>query len=264
MNRITATLVAGAALLATAASACERSPRDLTAEELASIKAEVKAELMKELEGELRPAGRPGQAPPVTLSAAERAAIAEARAKALPGDPPPVVAPRVAALPPSAPAAPNSRPVADTTEPDDPELPPPVDVVAPADATDHESGPAREVRPGMIVYPGTGELELVDLAIATAIAQRQPQDVRTVYDRMPELFFCYTVFSNPTAEQMVTHVWRHGGRLVSRVELEVGKSPKWRTWSRQRTRQDWTGAWSCEVLDPNGRRIGMASFDVGG
>ncbi|PKN54725.1 MAG: hypothetical protein CVU56_25075, partial [Deltaproteobacteria bacterium HGW-Deltaproteobacteria-14] len=55
-----------------------------------------------------------------------------------------------------------------------------------------------------------------------------------------------------------------GGRLVSRVELEVGKSPKWRTWSRQRTREDWIGPWSCEVLGPDGRRIGIASFDVGG
>lgn len=269
MKHFDATLAVAVALATAALPACERSPRDLTSEELATIKAEIKAELKTELETELRGTPRTGAAPPVQLSAAERAAIAEARAGSVaPAAPaaPPVVSPRLAPSEPAEPPPGEPTPPGDD-EGDDPELPPPPtpsEPVQPADAAEQEAGPAREVRPGMLVYPAAGDLQLVDLAIATAVTNREPQDVRVVYEHMPELFFCYTVFANPNSQQMVTHVWRHGGRMVSKVELEVGKSPKWRTWSRQRTRKDWAGPWSCEVLGPDGRRIGIASFDVGG
>jgi len=134
---------------------------------------------------------------------------------------------------------------------------------APEEAPAAVDSGGREVRAGATIYTIPGDTQLIDLAIATEVdPQRQPQNVAVTYTSIPERFFCFNIFDNPDAETTVTHVWRRGDRLVSRVELGVGRSPKWRTWSRQRTRDDWTGPWSCEVLSPEGERMGLVEFEV--
>lgn len=117
--------------------------------------------------------------------------------------------------------------------------------------------------PGPKIWPWRSGFRLVDVEVGTGLEDKTPTDVRLAYDTVPELFYCYTVFENPGAEATVTHVWRRGTRLVSRVELEVGSSPKWKTWSKQRTQSHWTGTWSCEVLGPDGQQLGLTVFRVG-
>ena len=64
---------------------------------------------------------------------------------------------------------------------------------------------------------------------------------------------------------MVTHIWRRDGKVVSRVELEVGRSPKWRTWSRQRLPASAEGRWSCEVIEgQQDLKLGTVTVSVGG
>jgi len=119
-------------------------------------------------------------------------------------------------------------------------------------------------QPGTRIWPSAGGLKLVELVVGTALEDKLPTDVKTHYPNPPEILYCYSVFENPEAEATVTHVWRRGSRLVSRVELEVGNSPKWRTWSKQRTQPHWTGLWSCEVLGSDGRQLGLTVFQIGG
>ena len=147
----------------------------------------------------------------------------------------------------------------------------------PADPGD-PSGPATPPQPGSDglkpgdpwselgtrIWPSAGGLKLVELVVGTALEDKLPTDVKTHYPTPPEILYCYSVFENPEADATVTHVWRRGSRLVSRVELEVGNSPKWRTWSKQRTQPHWTGLWSCEVLGGDGRQLGLTVFQIGG
>lgn len=118
--------------------------------------------------------------------------------------------------------------------------------------------------PGSKIWPSSGGFRLVELVVGTALEDKLPVDIRTHYPNVPEILYCYTVFESPDQDTNVTHIWRRGSRLVSRVELEVGKSPKWRTWSKQRTQPHWTGLWSCEVLGPDGRQLGLTVFQIGG
>jgi|GEM_PF-2148652 len=118
--------------------------------------------------------------------------------------------------------------------------------------------------PGTRIWPSAGGLKLVELVVGTALEDKLPTDVALHYATPPEILYCYTVFENPEPDATVTHVWRRGSRLVSRVELEVGNSPKWRTWSKQRTQPQWTGLWSCEVLDSKGQQLGLTVFQIGG
>lgn len=118
--------------------------------------------------------------------------------------------------------------------------------------------------PGTRIWPSAGGLKLVELVVGTALEDKLPTDVKTHYPSPPEILYCYSVFENPEGDATVTHVWRRGSRLVSRVELEVGNSPKWRTWSKQRTQPHWTGLWSCEVLGADGQQLGLTVFQIGG
>ena len=120
----------------------------------------------------------------------------------------------------------------------------------------------RILGPGVTVYGG-GDQELIELTVATGVEGRRPIGASAHFEQAPERLFCFTSVRNDQEDAKLTHVWRRGTRVVSRVELSVGRSPSWRTWSRQRTRADWTGAWSCEVLDAKSKRLGIAEFTVG-
>ncbi len=236
---------------------------------------------------EATPRGLAGALPPPSLGEAERAAIQRARgdSRYQSADTSPESATPGAQDPKAAAAASELTPAERRTIRDDPaaradirarqpEIPAeggdpeaegaPAPPVEPPPPSMRHDGEGTEVRPGVHLYPGSQELRVVDLAIATSIKSRTPQGVAQHYAVMPDRFLCFSVFdSRAEGEADVSHVWRRDGRVVSRVELSVGRSPKWRTWSRQRVREHWQGRWSCEVVDREGRRLGLAEFSAG-
>ena len=136
----------------------------------------------------------------------------------------------------------------------------------PVTATETDVASKRPVttpRPGVELRSGVDGLKLVDLAIATDVKRREPTGIDNRFATLPARFHCFCVFENRQQATQVTHVWKRDGRVVSRVELEVGKSPKWRTWSRQRLQPTWTGNWTCEVVSSSGRILGSASVQAG-
>jgi hypothetical protein len=59
-------------------------------------------------------------------------------------------------------------------------------------------------------------------------------------------------------------VWKHEGVEKGVVELNVGKSPRWRTWSRRQMRTRDTGRWSVEVRSADGSILDTVDFEVDG
>jgi hypothetical protein len=110
---------------------------------------------------------------------------------------------------------------------------------------------------------GAGGLKLNDIAIAPDVIERVPHGVKRRYSEPPEVFWCWTNFSNTGDETKVTHVWRHKNKVRTRIEVTVGAGKRWRSWSRHKP-GDKSGEWSCEILDPDGKRLGRASVTVGG
>lgn len=130
--------------------------------------------------------------------------------------------------------------------------PPEVDLVRPASASELGTRLARL----------SGPLRVHELSVGTGILDRAPHDVRDHYPEAPELLYCFSSVESRTA-QTLTHVWRRDGVLVSRVELEIPRSVRWKTWSRQKVLPKWTGTWSCEVVSPEGTQLGVTTFTVG-
>lgn len=204
------------------------------------------------------PAGPRAAVPPPTVSAdagspvpaptpAVRADVRSAQEKPKPA-PAKVVQPKIAPTPPRKEAP---RTVATQAK------------AAPSSPRPPGTQATPEPEAAVTLEKGTDTLALMDLTIARDIQDRLPVGVATHFPEVPSKFQCYSVFKNTGEATTATHVWRRGDRVVSRVELSVGKSPRWRTWSRQRLSSAWAGRWSCEVLGPDGVRLGMASVTAG-
>ena len=155
-------------------------------------------------------------------------------------------------------------PAATLRNPGQPAPPPSVQSpLAPPAKAPSPSGAESTPRAGVSLQEAHQGLKLVDLAIATEVKRREPLGISDTFTVMPRMFHCFCVFENRQEPVTVTHVWRRDGRVVSRVELEVGKSPKWRTWSRQRLQPAWTGEWTCEVQSAQGQVLGTARVIAG-
>ncbi|MEZ4264763.1 MAG: DUF2914 domain-containing protein [Myxococcota bacterium] len=142
--------------------------------------------------------------------------------------------------------------------------PAPTERIAPPPDSPKPTGDETEGRPGVLLSANSDpNLSLLDLAVATAVVDREPEGASDRFDATPSLFLCYSSFDQRNESATVTHVWTWNDREMARVELEVGKSPKWRTWSRQRLQPDQAGRWACEVLGPDGARLGIARVTVG-
>jgi hypothetical protein len=113
-----------------------------------------------------------------------------------------------------------------------------------------------------VLTEGVEGLKLVGLAVGLSVQDRNPVGVATRFTTIPPRFHCHSVFDSRAAEVTVIHTWRRNRRVVSRVELEIGKSPAWRTWSRQRIRAAWADRWSCTVTSQDGSLLGVATFEV--
>jgi len=115
---------------------------------------------------------------------------------------------------------------------------------------------------GVRIAAGTDRMKLVSLAVGVAVEARTPVGVADRFETIPPRFHCHSVIDSRAPEGTVIHVWRRGTRVISRVELEVGKSPAWRTWSRQRIRPEWADVWSCTVTTLENVELGVATFEV--
>jgi hypothetical protein len=200
----------------------------------------------------------PAPTGPGALSAEDLAALRDdPAAHALP-DPAPIEAPAVAeadipraVLPPPESPAPAA-------------VPPVTERVAAPDPEGAPAGTSGSDRRGVEISANSdANLSLLDLAVATAVVDREPEGATDRFDSTPPLLLCYSSFDQRNESATVTHVWTWNDREMARVELEVGKSPKWRTWSRQRLQPDQAGRWSCDVLGPDGSRLGIARVTVG-
>ena len=67
---------------------------------------------------------------------------------------------------------------------------------------------------------------------------------------------------NPGDKSQIRMFWKHDGRIKSRVDLDVGTSPGWRTWSRKTMTASDAGDWTVEVRTWDGRLLDTVEFEV--
>lgn len=104
-----------------------------------------------------------------------------------------------------------------------------------------------------------GAIEATEAVLTTAVVDRKPVDNVEVFPVQGGRLYCFTRIIGATEPTSVVHLWYHGAKLVSRVELPVN-SPDWRTWSAKSFQDSETGEWHVEVRDTLGQILRQLNF----
>lgn len=110
--------------------------------------------------------------------------------------------------------------------------------------------------------PSRADQNLVirDFVLTRGIVDREPTSAVESFSPSDGQGYLFTRIANDGAPTQITVVWRYEGTVHAEVDLDVGKSPGWRTWSSANLKP---GDWTVELLDPEGVVLAQESFVVG-
>ena len=103
-------------------------------------------------------------------------------------------------------------------------------------------------------------LVLEEIQICTAVEDRQPTDVGTVFPVDLDKLYCFTKISGAEEPTNVYHVWYFGNVEIARVKLPV-KAKSWRTWSSKKLPM-LLGNGHVEIVSESGDILGKAEFEI--
>ena len=109
------------------------------------------------------------------------------------------------------------------------------------------------------VAQGGAKAAAAEVAVGTAVADRQLTGMAESFPADTEKLYCYMKITN-AADMEVQHVWYKGDTEMSRVTLKVGGSP-WRTWSSKTLGAGAAGDWRCDVVQ-DGTVLQSVKFKV--
>ena len=143
---------------------------------------------------------------------------------------------------------------------------PTLDVVSqltPAEPATIATSTPRVDRVAEIVKPIV-ELDVIEAVTATHVDRgaRTPNNITAQFTAESDHAWAFVKVRNKTAPTHITMVWKNGNRIVSRKQLTVGVSPRWRTWSRLSLRGKPAGQWSVEVRSADDRLLQRLPFEV--
>ena len=116
---------------------------------------------------------------------------------------------------------------------------------------------AAEEQPGM----SDPAFSITRMVIAGSIEEREPVGIVNVYSASTEKVYCFLEARDIKAETTVSFVWYHGDTKKATVELPLGVSSRWRTYSSKKL-GGLTGEWKVELRDAGGNVLDTVSFTV--
>ena len=103
-------------------------------------------------------------------------------------------------------------------------------------------------------------LVLEEIQICTAVEDRQPSGVGTVFPADLDKLYCFTKIGGADRATYVYHVWYFGDDEVAKVKLPVNSNP-WRTWSSKKLYKGLSKG-HVEIVSENGAMLGKAEFEI--
>lgn len=117
--------------------------------------------------------------------------------------------------------------------------------------------------PNEAPQPAAAErLEVRELFAARSVVNRNPRGIGLHFAADSQKVWAYTKVQNRNAPSHVTMEWRRNGVPQKSVEVPVGRSDAWRTWSSHKMASGDEGSWTVEVRGPNGRVLDRTEFEV--
>jgi len=119
--------------------------------------------------------------------------------------------------------------------------------------------PAAQEQPAAVAQKQPA-LVLEEIQICTAVEDRQPSGVGTVFPDDLDKIYCFTKIGGAEDTTYVTHVWYFGDDEIARVKLPI-KAISWRTWSSKKLNM-LLGNGHVEIVSESGDILGKAEFEI--
>lgn len=103
-------------------------------------------------------------------------------------------------------------------------------------------------------------LVLEEIHISSAVEDRQPSGVGTVFPDDLDKIYCFTKIGGAENTAYVYHVWYFGNDEIAKVRLPV-KSKSWRTWSSKKLSMG-LGNGRVEIVSESGDVLGQVEFEI--
>ena len=100
-----------------------------------------------------------------------------------------------------------------------------------------------------------------EIKICTAIEDREPVGIDSIFADTLEKLYCFTKIVGATDTTSIYHVWYFGDEEKAEVNLPI-KSGSWRTWSSKIIAKDWMGKWHVEIITEEGDLLGKKEFEI--
>ena len=92
---------------------------------------------------------------------------------------------------------------------------------------------------------------IINALFSTAVEDREPAgSIDSLSTASDQVYFFTEIIG--FQGRTVTHRWSHGGEVVAEVPFEIG-GPRWRVYSSKKFLPSWTGKWTVEVVDEEGK-----------
>jgi len=105
-------------------------------------------------------------------------------------------------------------------------------------------------------------LSVNELSTGTGLEERALTGKADTFSVSDGAVIAWLSVRNPGEEQTVSIVWTQDGTERLRYESSIGKSVRWRTWSKMTLTPRRLGSWTVEVLDGSGVSLAKSEFTV--
>ncbi len=102
-------------------------------------------------------------------------------------------------------------------------------------------------------------LVIQDFVLSHGINEREPVDITYSFLPSDKRAYAFLRVNNLGAPTSVSLIWYYEDRVHAAVDLDIGTSPGWRTWSSANVR---SGQWRVELLGHDGLVLAEHSFVV--
>ncbi len=104
-----------------------------------------------------------------------------------------------------------------------------------------------------------GDLVVQDLILSRGIYEREPADIAKSFEPSDERAYAFARISNEGPLTSVSFVWHYGSNIHAIVDLNIGTSQGWRTWSSAKLK---SGDWRVELVTEEGEVLAERAFTV--
>jgi len=122
---------------------------------------------------------------------------------------------------------------------------------APFETTPSETTPSEAAPAALIIR---------DFVLTRGIDSREPVDRAESFRSTDDQAYAFLRIANDGPPADLTVVWRYEGAVHGSVDLAIGRSPGWRTWSSANLKP---GAWRVAVSTADGQLLAERRFTVG-